>query len=524
MRSMMFIVGLLFWNAFLGLADAAASWSRAHLADGESTVVAVALDAGAPTRMVAATPSTLYLSVDEGRHWQSVFRLPGQATVSHLALEAGEAPAMLAATDQGVYGSFDGGARWSRVFRGNTDQERQCTQIAFHPHRPGTIVAGTRGGLFLSADRGRHWTPIITPPAAHEIIALSFNPQEPNTLYLLAVQGLFVGDLATGQWQQRRSSTPSPQDSETFEEEPQDTEEENGANNFTTVAADPQQLSTIYLGASKRVERSTDAGASWQPVTSAGLESASIQRLLLDPSASVMYAAMTRGVARLDDARDRWQLLTEGVLTTRVHDLALAPRALWAATDQGLYRYDHASAVSTAPSTRTQASLHPWEHEPTIGQVREAAIRYADVHPDKIAHWRTQARLKSLLPDVSVSGGTNLTDFRHWDSGSNPDSLLRGERDIDWSASLSWELADLMWSTDHTSIDSRSKLMVELRNDVIDEVTRLYFERRRLQLQLAADPPTDPQIRLEKELRLQELAALIDGLTNGIFSRRKGQP
>lgn len=498
---------------------AAPSWSRVHLADGESAVVAVASDPSAPTRIVAATPSALYVSIDEGRHWHAALRLPGKATMSQRAI-ASDAATMLAATDQGLYGSFDGGARWSRVFRGHTDQERQCTQIAFHPHRPGTILVGTRGGLFLTTDRGQRWTPIPTPSTAREIIALAFTPHEADTLYVLATQGLFVGDLVIGQWQQRRTTAPlETQEPPTLEEEPADAEEV-GTADLTTVAADPKQPSTLYLGTFHGVERSTDAGVSWQPLTSDGLESSRIQRLLVDASApSVIYAATARGVASFDSARDRWQLITEGVFTTRIHDLALTQHTLWAATDQGLYRYDLASTASTVPLTPAQESLNQFVDEPTIGQVREAAIRYAEVHPDKIALWRTQARLKSLLPDVSVSGGTNLTDFRHWDSGSNPDSLLRGERDIDWSASLTWELADLIWSTDQTSIDSRSKLMVELRNDVIDEVTRLYFERRRLQLQLAANPPSDPQTRREKELRLQELAALIDGLTNGFFSR-----
>ena len=60
--------------------------------------------------------------------------------------------------------------------------------------------------------------------------------------------------------------------------------------------------------------------------------------------------------------------------------------------------------------------------------------------------------------------------------------------------------------------------MVQLRNDIVDEVTRTYFERRRLQISLLIDPPSDQPKTLEKELRLQELTALIDGLTGGYFS------
>ena len=64
--------------------------------------------------------------------------------------------------------------------------------------------------------------------------------------------------------------------------------------------------------------------------------------------------------------------------------------------------------------------------------------------------------------------------------------------------------------------------MVQLRNDVVDEVTRLYFERRRLQVELLTRQPAEPQPALYKALRIQELTALIDGLTGGYFSQQTG--
>ena len=62
--------------------------------------------------------------------------------------------------------------------------------------------------------------------------------------------------------------------------------------------------------------------------------------------------------------------------------------------------------------------------------------------------------------------------------------------------------------------------MVQLRDDVLDEVTRLYFERRKLQIELLISTPEDFKARIEKELRLQELTANIDSLTGSYLSRR----
>ena len=78
----------------------------------------------------------------------------------------------------------------------------------------------------------------------------------------------------------------------------------------------------------------------------------------------------------------------------------------------------------------------------------------------------------------------------------------------------------LIWNSDQTSIDTRSKLMVELRDDIMNEITRTYFERRRLQIEMVTSSPNDLKVSLEKELRLQELTADIDALTGGYFSNQ----
>ena len=101
--------------------------------------------------------------------------------------------------------------------------------------------------------------------------------------------------------------------------------------------------------------------------------------------------------------------------------------------------------------------------------------------------------------------------------GSTYDKTAVGPQD--WGVNLKWKVGELIWNGDQTSIDSRSKLMVELRDDIINELTRLYFERRRLQMEMLFQPPQSDIERVEKELRLQELTALIDGLTGGYLSR-----
>ncbi|MDP3723472.1 MAG: hypothetical protein Q8R91_08260 [Candidatus Omnitrophota bacterium] len=517
----LFLLSALVSSSGPALVEAASGWERVAVAPEERVVTAVAVDPSVPVRVLAASPRALYETLDGGTKWHHRFHTPGGADIQALAIDPAFPSIVLAATDQGLYGSFDGGAQWQRLFRGAGDGASRCTHVAFHPTQRETVLLGTANGLFRSTDRGRSWVEVGVPLAARQIVHLAWDPQRPDHLYLLTAGGLFEGDLKDGRWERRLTVLQTPDAS--GEEPTEPVEESTGSiRQLTAVAVDPHSASTIYLADTRGLLKSVDGGRTWQRLSRAGLASASIRRLLpLARSPVVLYAATARGVARYDPHAERWTMLSRGQASAQVHDLAAAKRQLWAATDEGLYRYELApDAFEEDRRPSPEELLSNFSHEPTMEQVREAAIRYAEVSPDKIAAWRTQARLRALIPTFNVSSDTNLTDFRHWDSGTNPDSLVRGERDVDWSATLDWELADLIWSDDQTSIDVRSKLMVELRDDIVDEVTRLYFERRRLQIALLTDPSTDQRKLLEQELRLQELTALIDGLTGGYFSRQ----
>ncbi len=160
--------------------------------------------------------------------------------------------------------------------------------------------------------------------------------------------------------------------------------------------------------------------------------------------------------------------------------------------------------------------------EPTIQQVHRMAIAYAELGPEKIRRWRGLARWRSFIPsftlgldqdrDANIVSSTTggVTKF-----SVGPD---RRTRSLDFG--FSWDLADLVWSPDQTSIDVRSRLTTQLRQDILEEATRLYFERRRLRAEFAGQPTEDAALREERRLRVEELTAYLDALTGGGFSRQ----
>lgn len=183
------------------------------------------------------------------------------------------------------------------------------------------------------------------------------------------------------------------------------------------------------------------------------------------------------------------------------------------------------SALTYAQEPIATQTIELSRDEPTIGELQRAAIKYAEVEPGKITNWRRQAAMKALLPDISV--GYDTDTYRTIDAYNyggkttytvGPDDGAKG-----WDVSASWDLGDLIYNESQTSIDSRSKLMVQLRNDVLDQLNPAYFERKKLQLELLKIPDKTSQAFLEREIRIEELTATIDGLTGGYLSRRMGK-
>ena len=61
---------------------------------------------------------------------------------------------------------------------------------------------------------------------------------------------------------------------------------------------------------------------------------------------------------------------------------------------------------------------------------------------------------------------------------------------------------------------------MELRNDILDQVNKLYFERLRVKSELDKLALEDRNKRFDKQLKFQELTASLDALTSGYYSEQ----
>ena len=168
---------------------------------------------------------------------------------------------------------------------------------------------------------------------------------------------------------------------------------------------------------------------------------------------------------------------------------------------------------------------------PEIAAVQRAALDYVDLAPERLRALARGAATRGWLPELHVSGGYARSRGRHRDYDQ---SFVSGDMrhlfdrdrddddDFDIGATLSWDLGDLRFHPEEIDVLREARAAIALRDDVLDEVTQLYFERRRVLAELAR-APAGPE-RTALAARVDELAAGLDAWTGGWFSRRARDP
>jgi competence ComEA-like helix-hairpin-helix protein len=166
--------------------------------------------------------------------------------------------------------------------------------------------------------------------------------------------------------------------------------------------------------------------------------------------------------------------------------------------------------------------LQRYAVEPTAREVQQQAIEYMRVHPEVVDSWRLRARTNALAPRLQTIGqGTMNDDRRTIERPGDPTIVsLDNDQSGRLTVGATWELDRLIFEPAEMAVARESVRIANLRDRVLDEVTRRYFERRRLQVDLELSPPKDLADRVKKELRLQELTADIDAATGGWFSEK----
>jgi photosystem II stability/assembly factor-like uncharacterized protein len=257
-------------------------------------------------------------------------------------------------------------------------QSGELGALVFDPQHASTVFAATDGGVYKSANGGRTWRPLDLAPGVSGEGPLTMAPGDPKTLYFGSGRGVFKTTDGGASWQATSADILANETAErrqhradegyvyalvvdrrdpdivyagTWEEGVFKTTDGGaswrsvGLRAVNTLALDPRDPETIYAGATgagagpgsiydwSGVFKSSDGGASWQPV---GLRGTNVGMLVLDPQhPETVYAGTDgRGVVKSTDGGESWRAAFPG---TNVQELMLDsqdPATLYARTDE----------------------------------------------------------------------------------------------------------------------------------------------------------------------------------------------
>jgi hypothetical protein len=269
-----------------------------------------------------------------------------------------------------------------------------------------------------------------------------------------------------------------------------------------------------------------DALGAWRAVSIELPPGAEVLRL--GAGAGQLFLATLRGLLVAGSLEGPWRRAGPPAGSAAVRALAGDPAVLFAAADTGLL-----AGAALVPNAAGEAAERPplgLPEEPAIERVHQAALAYLRLGPKWIDAMQQGVARRGWLPVVLLHGALarDKSQATAWDEAVTGGALWslvdrdhdRAE-DFDVGVTFSWDLGDIAYHPEAIDVSREAREVIELRDDVLDEITQLYFERRRVlaQLQSLSDPIDAERLRL----RADELAAGIDAWTGGWFGRQTGR-
>ncbi len=365
------------------------------------------------------------------------------------------------------------------------------------------LLLGTSSGLYIGEDGLYSFNKTVGLPSDIEIYWIDY--MEPY-LYLATDMGVYKSDDFN---RFKRTFIVSREDKSIVIEDEDETEE--GLSCLPKViVVDREESNLVYLGTTAGLFISDNYGDSFQKAYIQGLGSVEINSIIKSKNLKdLIYLGTDKGLFKLYLGRKQAIKVYEGLPTESINMVSIDRKGkIYLATSLGLFQEGEDNREFLERSYNSIANS-----EPSARETQQAALDYNEVNPEKIKAWRNSLKYRALLPQLDI--GYDKTIYGTYSGGGQS---YVGPRD--WSVDLTWDLEDLIWNHYQDDIDTRSRLNTQLRLDILDEVNRLYFERKRVKLDLINNPPKESVDKVKKMMYLEELTAALDAYTGGFFSKR----
>ncbi len=176
-----------------------------------------------------------------------------------------------------------------------------------------------------------------------------------------------------------------------------------------------------------------------------------------------------------------------------------------------------ACSLLGAPALHAQAP-----REPSIAEVLKMAQKAAQQSsPQRTQALVRRARLSGLVPTLKLGADRGLKQDLTASSGADAERTKASlGDDVSVNATLTFDLPRLMFAPEEVRLLSVDRWLIQDRKKLLEEVVRLYFQRRRLIAERAHAAAPDPEL----EVAIAEAQALLDAFTDGAFTRAISAP
>jgi hypothetical protein len=176
-----------------------------------------------------------------------------------------------------------------------------------------------------------------------------------------------------------------------------------------------------------------------------------------------------------------------------------------------------------ASARAAEDPLARFASEPSVATLQRAAAALADVEPERARSWLRRVRKAGLLPGLKVRVGRGMGGVQIVHGLDGIDQYVSTASDT-WRFEIEadWALDRLLFDRNELRVSREAQRLAARREQLLNEVAQLYFARRRLQVDALVDPNASAEVTLDRRLQIEELTAILDGLTGGALSR--GRP
>jgi uncharacterized repeat protein (TIGR01451 family) len=231
--------------------------------------IAVSKDA---TTLYLSNDGRMFYSADRGQTWMERTALSADPTASVLKLmiDPTDAKTLYAAVatastgNEGIFATHDGAVTWQQLTSG-TESASLTLDLAINPTNPAQIWSAQYDGIWVSADRGVHWSNVFSGA----MFAIAIDPNNPAILYAGTPFGKVYRSANVGvSWADVSGNILAGQN--------------------LHLAVNPAVSTQLLAGGIAGVSGSSTSGTTWAS-QQAGLNATSVTGFSADPAADRIY-------------------------------------------------------------------------------------------------------------------------------------------------------------------------------------------------------------------------------------------